>query len=199
MFGLFGKKDRAIQTYKNNINASMDPLLKAVEKVAKDIFRDYHKDIDKETFSLALHTFIFWGFCRNLQRVCKLEDNQIDEVMSKAHMELFVHFAIKNSKTNGVLDLDKLRSHDWKHLMDQFNIYLRQAFSDYYNAFEMSIPLVADGKLRDLPLVYPFLNEVFGPEKSEKIKDSFLTIGFISVFFAELIGEFDKITRNGPV
>jgi hypothetical protein len=95
MFGLFGKKDRAIQTYKNNINASMDPLLKAVEKVAKDIFRDYHKDIDRETFSLALHTFIFWGFCRKLQRVGKLEDNQIDEVMSKADMELFVHFAIK--------------------------------------------------------------------------------------------------------
>jgi hypothetical protein len=68
--------------------------------------------------------------------------------------------------------------------MDQFNIYLRQAFSDYYNAFEMSIPLVAEGKLRDLPLVYPFLNEFFGPEKSEKkIKESFLTIGLISVFF----------------
>jgi hypothetical protein len=83
--------------------------------------------------------------------------------------------------------------------MDQFNIYLRQAFSDYYNAFEMSIPLVAEGKLRDLPLVYPFSNEVFGPEKSEKIRNSFLTIGMISVFFAELIGEFDKMTRNGPV
>jgi hypothetical protein len=88
MFGLFGKKDRAIQTYKNNINASMGPLRKAVEKVAKDIFRDYHRDIDEETFSLALHTFIFWGFCRNLQRVCKLEDNQIDEVMSDAHKSI---------------------------------------------------------------------------------------------------------------
>jgi hypothetical protein len=105
--------------------------------------------------------------------VCKLEDNQIDEVMSDAHKHLLFHFIIKNSTKNSILDLDKLRSHGLDHLVDQFNIYLRQAFSDYYNAFDMSIPLVAKGKLRDLPLVYPFLNEFFGPEKSEKNKRVF--------------------------
>jgi hypothetical protein len=72
----------------------MGPLRKAVDEVANGIFRDYQKDFDKETFSLALHTF-FWGFCRNLQRVCKLEDNQIDEVMSDAHKHLLFHFIIK--------------------------------------------------------------------------------------------------------
>jgi hypothetical protein len=197
MFGLFGKKESPLQTYKKNINASMESVRIEVEKIVSVSLCDYLEGIDQKTFKLALYSFIYWGFCKNLERVFKLQNNQIEEVMGDIQLDLFVQFAIKDSMKHDVLDIDKIRSNNWNNSMDKFNIYLTQTFSEYHNAYKRSIPMISEGSLLNLPLANPFLNEVFGSQESEKIKKSFVIMSTIPIFFAEMLGEFEKIIRYG--
>lgn len=95
MFGLFGKKESPLEIYKRNINASMKSVRIEIEKIVSDSLCDYRADICHETFKLALYSFIYWGFCKNLERVFKLKHNQIDEVMGDIQTDLFVQFVDK--------------------------------------------------------------------------------------------------------